>query len=113
MKNIDWILNNLQSSPKYIVDLYVDMIKSEYRSELFDKMSQFVPELGILKKNVSDEKKYIVWGAGTYGKKAIELLGDKIVFFADRNTKIIGTVIKNKPVISVEEMIKKANEFHI
>lgn len=113
MKNIDWILNNLQSSPKYIVDLYVDMIKSEYRSELFDKMSQFVPELGILKKNVSDEKKYIVWGAGTYGKKAIELLGDKIVFLADRNKKIIGTVIKNKPVISVEEMIKKANEFHI
>lgn len=113
MKNIDWILNNLQSSPRYIVDMYVDMIKTKYIHDLFDKAVRFVPELSIVKKNISDKKKYIVWGAGTYGLKAIELLGDKIAFFADRNPEIIGTYIKNKLVISIDEMMQKANQFNI
>ena len=63
----------------------------------------------LLENNKSDientiDKKYIIWGAGAWGKKAAKLLYDKFEFFADRNETIVGTTIEGIKVISVEEM---------
>lgn len=56
-------------------------------------------------------KGIIVWGAGKDGRKAIkvlEILGKKEVFWCDKRKA--GQVINNMPVVSVDDIWKKAKE---
>ena len=50
---------------------------------------------------MNDEKKIILFGAGEFGRKALEYFGeDKVAFYADNNEELTGTVINGKKVIS-------------
>lgn len=52
--------------------------------------------------------KYILWGAGKRGRRALSLLGtEKVVAFIDSNLEKVGEMYLNKPVISMEQAIDK------
>lgn len=54
--------------------------------------------------------KYIVWGAGQRGKKAVEILGkDKILCVVDKDKKKVGGVIQNIPIEEIS-CIKECQE---
>lgn len=65
-------------------------------------------------KNVDKNKKYILFGAGDFGKKAVEFLGkERIEFFVDNNTEKVGTYIDDIKVISFFEMTKIYEKYNI
>ena len=70
-----------------------------------EKACQVVPELELLKKK-ENRKKYIVWGAGNYGRKVLAALKDEVYCFADKNPSIVGSLIEGVRVVSCEEMLK-------
>jgi len=60
------------------------------------------------------EMKYIVFGAGSYGRQAIELLGkENIVFFIDNAPKKMGCRIQDIEVLSLKEVKDKLQDYSI
>lgn len=57
------------------------------------------------KKTIDKNKKIILFGAGVFGKKALGYFGEERVdFYADNNTKMVGSLVNGKEVISFEQM---------
>lgn len=109
LEHLDWILENLRKRPELIGVMYGDFLHTQYEEEFLMKAQEVFVVFKLLENNKSDientiDKKYIIWGAGAWGKKAAKLLYDKVEFFADRNETIVGTTIEGIKVISVEEM---------
>lgn len=79
--------------------MYGDFLHTQYEEEFLMKAQEVFVVFKLLENNKSDientiDKKYIIWGAGAWGKKAAKLLYDKVEFFADRNETIVGTTIE-------------------
>jgi len=56
---------------------------------------------------MSDNTKYILFGAGDIGKKALRCIGpERVDFFVDNSTAKIGTIVEGIPVISFDELKK-------
>lgn len=65
-------------------------------------------------KKISDEKKYVLFGAGEYGKIAIRYLSEeKVVFFLDNDKKKAGTKIEGIPVYTLEEKRSELADYTI
>lgn len=59
-------------------------------------------------------KKYILFGAGAYARKAIELLGGKnIAYMIDNNPEKQGTKIEGIPVIGFADYFSKIGEYSV
>lgn len=55
-------------------------------------------------RKTNNEKQYVLFGAGEYGKRAIRYLSeDKIAFFLDNDPRKAGTKIENIPIYTLEE----------
>ncbi len=55
-------------------------------------------------RKTNNEKRYVLFGAGEYGKRAIRYLSEeKIAFFLDNDPQKAGTKIENIPVYMLEE----------
>ena len=53
-------------------------------------------------------RKYVLFGAGQYGKSCLEFLGaGKVKYFVDNDPHKQGTYIENIRVLSCEEMVKE------
>lgn len=105
ISEIDWILYNLQNEPELITRMYCEFIHDENELFFLDKASKVIPELKLLKEKEGG-KKYIIWGAGNYGRRALATLKDEVYCFADKNPSVIGLVIDGVRVISYEEMLR-------
>lgn len=56
--------------------------------------------------------KYVIWGAGQRGRKAVEILGkEKILFFVDKNVNVIGQKIDGILIKNVESIRNDNDEF--
>lgn len=108
MANLEKILIELKERPERIAQMYCEFIGSDFELKFLEAASEVVEELSLLK-NKDDALPYIIWGAGEFGKKAALVLNGKIDCYADSNNKKVGTIFEGYKVISVEEMIKKAN----
>lgn len=52
------------------------------------------------------QKDIVIFGAGNYGKLALEYYGfEKVICFVDNSSKKIGKIVFGKPVISFEKMM--------
>lgn len=59
-------------------------------------------------------KKTIIFGAGLYGKRAIEQLGEEeVAGFIDNSAEKQGTLFCGKPVMSIEQAADMKDEVHI
>ncbi len=63
---------------------------------------------------MDESKKIILFGAGVFGRKALDYFGsDKIAYFADNNAEIVGTQVCGKEVISFERMKVMQEDYQI
>ncbi len=63
---------------------------------------------------MDSSKKIILFGAGTYGRKALEYFGPERVYcFADNNESLAGTLIEGIPVISFKKLTKIYADYQI
>ena len=60
------------------------------------------------------EKKIILFGAGQFGRKAVQYFGtENIAYFVDNNQKLVGSLIEEIPVISFHDLKKIHEKFQI
>ena len=65
-------------------------------------------------KKYRDDKKYILFGAGIFGEKMLELFGeDKVYCYGDNSTEKIGKKIHEKEIISLEKLKEIHRDYHI
>lgn len=63
---------------------------------------------------VDMNKKVVLFGAGVFGSKALDYLGeDKVVCYVDNNPSLKGTYINGKRVAAFDEMADLAKEYQI
>lgn len=61
-----------------------------------------------------DDKKYILFGAGIFGEKMLELFGeDKVYCYCDNSTEKIGKKFHEKEIISLEKLKEIHRDYHI
>ena len=61
-----------------------------------------------------DKRKIILFGAGDFGKKALEYFGpEQVHCFVDNNTQLAGTTIEGIPVVSFERLREIYQDYHI
>lgn len=59
-------------------------------------------------------KKYLLFGSGTYGKMFLKFLGKENVYaFIDNNLEKQGTIVEDVPVCSLESIADRLNEFKV
>lgn len=101
---------------------YDDTGELRLPEEYFDNMDYDIVSNGILMHkfptigymcNYIRDKKFVIWGAGKYGKMCLQTLKkNKIVptMILDRNPKLWGTQIDNVPVVSPDEILNGNKE---
>ena len=61
-----------------------------------------------------DKRKIILFGAGDFGKKALEYFGpEQVHCFVDNNAQLAGTTIEGIPVVSFEQLREIYQDYHI
>lgn len=105
----DFLFSKLKDNKGYLFGLYADMlITDSITGEMLEKFRKELPEIDVMSEINGDDKDIIVYGAGDFGKRTFEILGDRIECFSDRSESKIGTLYCKKPVISPEEAYEKA-----
>lgn len=65
-------------------------------------------------KTTDISKKIILFGAGAFGKKALEYFGeDRVIYYADNNVDLVGSQIYGKEVISFEVLKKIYQNYQV
>lgn len=65
-------------------------------------------------KTIDSNRKIILFGAGAFGKKALEHFGeDRVIYFADNNVDLVGSQIDGKEVISFAELKKIYQNYQV
>ena len=115
MENLDYLVTNQINNPIALVTLFCESVRYEkkHSKEIFEKIRKIVPELGIVNIDHKFREKYIIYGAGEYGKRTEKILGDKAEFFADRNARLVNCNIEGKKVLSLDEMKQKWDGYFI
>ncbi len=63
---------------------------------------------------MTDNRKFIIFGAGMYGRKAFEEYGaERVAGFIDNSPRLQGTVLYGKPVMRVEDVISQKDKYCI
>ena len=109
-KNLDWLLENVRSSEKYTMQLYMELESTHgFDKALNQRFAEYAP---FLKKEmpVYAGQDVIAWGCGNFGHKAKALLNEKIKYFVDSNSLLQGTKFEGNIVISPDEIEEKGKD---
>lgn len=111
-KHFDFILGNLGEEKEILASLYYEMLEMQcIDTEMIRKFQEYLPEI------VSDlpgsHGKYIIFGAGKYGRMALDKLEDKANFFADNDFRKIGDHINGKEILSYDRMISLVDQYDV
>lgn len=121
IKYLDDILIHLYNNTEGLASTFADMYSSD--TDNIDELSRKFEHAGLtqkLIKSIKREKKYskdkkcILFGAGDYGRKALEYFGHSNVYcFVDNNREKQGNIIKGKAVISREQLKEIHDQYNI
>lgn len=123
MRELDYLLEKTDRDGKERLFFTIWANSKETAAQLKDRFfpgGKLPEKLGWMEKadkgaeNMDGEKKIILFGAGVYGKKALEYFGrDRVAYFADNNPELAGTEIEGVPVISFGQMREIYREYQI
>ena len=109
---MNFILADLKNEKGLLAALYYEMLETRLLdSEIKGRMQSVLPELHNDK--IGTHGKYIIFGAGKYGKMALNLLKDAAVCFVDNDPMKTGTYIEGKKIISYEEMLSLTGQYDV
>lgn len=118
MKELDFLLSNINEAEKEI--LFSDIILQGV--EKYEKLKPKFYSDGLPQNlkwlehrhGMNMKKPIILFGAGTYGKRALRHLGEDRVFcFVDNNENIIGNEIQGKAIISFKKLKEIYKEYNV
>jgi len=118
-RELDFLLTKLDPQDK--IGLFSEMWMTD-RSEKSYLKKKFWRNNGLpqnlqwleRERNIDMNKQIVLFGAGAFGKKALDYFGgDKVAFFADNNHQLEGTKIQGKEVISFDELKRIHKEYQV
>ena len=111
-KHVEFLAEGLKNQKKLLCQRYYEMIENGVdKNTIKESISKYLPELKY--EDEYDGGKAIIFGAGQYGEKAADLLGDNVVFFADNDKNKVGLKKDNIEIISFEKMLSYAENYRI
>ncbi|MEQ3450922.1 glycosyltransferase [Enterococcus cecorum] len=112
---IDFILNSLYHRPEYLVDVFYQFyfLKNIDMNLLKNRFEKYVPLIANESNDWDSQKKWILYGAGNYGRTVAKLLGDKVAYFVDNDSTKYGQTIDDVKIISVDEFEKIAANYNV
>lgn len=122
-KRLGFLLENIQDSGREA--LFLDMW-AVARHEIWKQKDCFFPE-GKLPKRIAwlerihkgenrmdYTKQIILFGAGDYGKRALDYFGrEKVYCFIDNNKANVGKIVEGVPIMSFEHLVEVARDYQI
>ena len=110
---IDEIIKRLEGRKDLISQIYYEMRKKDADNcKIKELCEQIIPEIN---KEISGTPTdfFAIYGAGTYGKNAIEKYKDRIVYIIDRNELLTGSEINGIKIISFKEFDKIKTKYEV
>lgn len=111
-KHMDYILKEYEGRYELLSAFYYEMEENRTMDDAIrERIWSVLPEI---KNDILGRRgKYIIFGAGVYGKRAAEELGEAAVFFADNSPEKAGKYVHGKRVLSFQEMIRVKDQYDI
>ncbi|MFT4106049.1 MAG: glycosyltransferase [Lacrimispora sp.] len=113
LNHFSYISKDLNKRIDKLVEIYCQMLESGLsQSQIPENLYELVP---LLKGDFagSCDMPYIVYGAGNYGDRVYELLGDKIAYYADSDPDKEGRKKNGVTIISIKELSEKLAKYQI
>lgn len=113
IKNIDWFIEGIRNNEKYLVALYLDMLfAGDMPDEIRIKFEKVAPIL--MRLHAPDmEGRIVVYGAGQFGAKMNELVGNRIAYYVDRDKEKIGKKFHEVDVISPDDVLGLKDDYQV
>ena len=110
---IDQIVDRLSNNIEWLVCLYYELIQmGTVGDELESILRNYLPQVS---KDIiyDDNKCYVIYGAGQFGEKAVEKLGERAVAFVDGNPEFVGKKKCGLNIYSVDNVLEIAKNNHV
>lgn len=106
-----------EKKEKLFIDMWAqDKSKETYLKEKFFGEKGLPKELRWIerKQHMDESKKIILFGAGDFGKRALDYFGsERVAFYADNNIQIVGKQIQGIDIISFDKLKEIYREYQI
>ncbi len=107
----DKMLGELKNDKAELCRIYYEMILMEaFGSDIRNDFRKICHELE-RDQGFTDRKPFIVFGAGIYGGRAVEILGDKAVFFTDNDPQKEGKIKCGREILSFEKAKELSDQY--
>ena len=97
------IVSTFSKDKSILCETYYCLKKSgNLTNDMETKIKSIIPQL-CYETSIEPDEKFVIYGAGYYGKNAYIKYHDQIKYYLDSNEKIIGTRINGIKVLPLEE----------
>ena len=105
------MLEELKGDKAELCRIYYEMLPVEsFGREIRNDFRNACPEL-LHNLGFTDRKPFIIFGAGIYGERAADMLGDKAAYFTDNDSSKVGTIKCGKEIISFDKARALADQY--
>lgn len=112
-KYIKRIVAGLKDRKDLLYQVYYELRAGNYcKDEVKQVFEEADPELG-LEKEVFPEENLIIYGAGNYGRAALQKFEHRVSYFADQNINLVGKKINGIEVVSIEKLEQYKKKFDV
>ena len=102
------ILQAYNEEPDMLCAIYYDFVMGGMEdSDFATTLYQRLPEVHGERKMMDKHRPMMVFGAGEFGEKMVELFGDRVIGFIDNSSQKIGQKKNNREVISFSEYCRR------
>ena len=117
-RELDFLLSKINEEEKrcLFIDMYFQNtamageLKNCFYGEILPSSLEWIEKCTL----ISDDSQIIVFGAGDYGRKALNSFGEeRIAFFVDNNPSLTGKEISGKRILSFEEFKNIASDYNV
>ncbi len=102
------ILQAYNEEPDMLCAIYYDFVMGGMEdSDFATTLYQRLPEVHGERKMMDKNRPMMVFGAGEFGEKMVELFGDRVIGFIDNSPQKIGQKKDNREIISFSEYCRR------
>lgn len=102
------ILQAYNEEPDMLCAIYYDFVMGGMEdSDFATTLYQRLPEVHGERKMMDKHRPMMVFGAGEFGEKMVELFGDRVIGFIDNSPQKIGQKKDNREIISFSEYCRR------
>lgn len=112
-KHMEYIVQSVKNDAAALFNLYIDSLDRGCDVEFFFDLVKYIPVCQYEADTINSGKKFVIFGAGTYGERAVSALGEKAYCFADNNREKVDRVKCGLQIVSFAELVRLSDNYCI